>query len=235
VPTFGGLVNPAVEVGRIARAAGALYLLDATQAVGQFPVDVAELGCDLLTGTGRKFLRGPRGTGLLYARTGALDRLDPAVVEIGSATWDGERGFTWAEGAQRFETWERSGVNLVGFGAAVDQALELGLAAIAERAVGLGAGLRDRLAGLPKVTTHDQGSNRCAIVTITVGGVPAGDVQAALAAAGINVTTTVPDDDPLDTEERGLPALVRLSPHYYNTEAELDRAVEVIAGLGAGH
>ena len=126
VPTFGGLVNPAAEVGRIARAAGALYLLDATQAAGQFPLDVTELGCDLLTGTGRKFLRGPRGTGFLYVRTDALDRLEPAVVEIGSATWDGKRGYDWADGAQRFETWERSGVNLAGFGAAVEQALGAG-------------------------------------------------------------------------------------------------------------
>jgi selenocysteine lyase/cysteine desulfurase len=231
VPTFGGLVNPAAEVGRIARAAGALYLLDATQAAGQFPLDVTELGCDLLTGTGRKFLRGPRGTGFLYVRNDALDRLEPAMVEIGSATWDGGRGYTWAGGAQRFETWERSGVNVAGFGAAVEQALELGLDAIGERAAGLGARLRDQLAALPKVSTHDQGPTRCAIVTMTVAGVPAADVGAALAAAGVNVTLTVPDDDPLDTEERGLPALVRLSPHYYNTEAELDRAVEVVAGL----
>jgi selenocysteine lyase/cysteine desulfurase len=192
---------------------------------------VTELGCDLLTGTGRKFLRGPRGTGFLYVRTDALDRLEPAVVEIGSATWDGKRGYDWADGAQRFETWERSGVNLAGFGAAVEQALELGMDAIGERAVGLGARLREQLAALPKVRTHDQGNTRCAIVTITVDGVPAADVQAALAAAGVNVTLTVPDDDPLDTEERGLPALVRLSPHYYNTEAELDRAVEVVTGL----
>jgi selenocysteine lyase/cysteine desulfurase len=231
VPTFGGLVNPAAAVGRIARAAGALYLLDATQAAGQFPLDVTELGCDLLTGTGRKFLRGPRGTGFLYVRTDALDRLEPAVVEIGSATWDGKRGYRWADGAKRFETWERSGVNLAGFGAALEQALELGMDAIGERAVGLGARLRDQLAALPKVSTHDQGSTRCAIVTITVAGVPPEDVQAALAAAGVNVTLTVPDDEPLDTEERGLPALVRLSPHYYNTEAELDRATEVIAAV----
>ena len=231
VPTFGGLVNPAAEVGRIARAAGALYLVDATQAVGQFPVDVTEVGADLLTGTARKFLRGPRGTGFLYVRTEVLDRLDPAVVEIAAATWDGGRGFRWAEGARRFETWERSGVNLAGFGAAVDQALELGLDAIGARAVGLGARLRDQLAALPTVTTHDQGTDRCAIVTATVDGLPAEDAKAALAAAGINATVTVPADDPLDTEERGLPALLRLSPHYYNTEAELDRAVEVIAGL----
>jgi selenocysteine lyase/cysteine desulfurase len=231
VPTFGGLVNPAAEVGRVAREVGALYLLDGTQAVGQFPVDVTELGCDLLTGTGRKFLRGPRGTGFLYARAGVLERLDPAVVEIGSATWDGGTGYTWAAGAKRFETWERSGVILAGLAAAVEQALELGLDAIGERAAGLGTRLRGQLAALPRVSTHDQGRDPCAIVTITVEGVPAEAVKAELSAAGINVTTTTPADDPLDTEVRKLPELVRLSPHYYNTEAELDRAVEVVAGL----
>ena len=131
VPTAGGLVNPAAEVGRIARDADALFLLDATQAVGQFPIDVAALGCDMLTGTGRKFLRGPRGTGFLYAGPRAIDRLEPFVAEIRSATWDGGRSFTWADGARRFETWENSYVNVVGLGVAVRQALDLGLAEIA--------------------------------------------------------------------------------------------------------
>jgi selenocysteine lyase/cysteine desulfurase len=231
VPTYGGLINPAAEVGRIARAAGALYLLDGTQAAGQFPVDVTELGCDLFSGTGRKFLRGPRGTGFLYVRSEALDRLEPPVVEIGSATWDGKRGFEWQPGAERFETWERSAVTVLGLGAAVEQALELGMDAIGERAIGLGARLRDQLATLPKVSTYDQGVRQGAIVTAKVDGVASEDVMAALTAADINVTLTVPLDNPLDTEERGVHPLVRLSPHYYNTEAELDRAVEVIAAL----
>lgn len=231
VPTSGGLVNPAAEVGRIAREAGVLFLLDATQSVGQFPVDVDEIGCDLLTATGRKFLRGPRGTGFLWVRSAALDRLDPYVAEIASATWDGGRGFTWVDGARRFESWEVSYVNLIGLGAAVRQALDLGPDAIGRRALGLGAQLRERLDALPGVSTHDLGRDRCAIVTAKVDGVPTADVADALARSGINVTTTVAEHTQFDTEVRDVHPLVRLSPHYYNTDAELDRAIEVIATL----
>jgi selenocysteine lyase/cysteine desulfurase len=231
VPTSGGLVNPAAEVGRIARDAGVLYVLNATQSVGQFPVDVRAIGCDLLAATGRKFLRGPRGTGFLWVRAESLERLDPYVAEVRSATWDGRRGFTWVQGARRFETWENSYVNVVGLGAAVRQALDLGLDAIGERTMALGARLRRQLDALPGVSTHDLGRVRCAIVTARVDGMAAADVAAALAGAGINVTTTVPEDTQFDTEDRGVHPLVRLSPHYYNTNQELDRAVDAVAGL----
>jgi selenocysteine lyase/cysteine desulfurase len=231
VPTSGGLVNPAARIGRIAQQAGVPFLLDATQSVGQFPLDVEALGCDLLTGTGRKFLRGPRGTGFLWVRSSLLDRLDPFVIEIESATWDGKRGFTWVPGAHRFATWENSYLNVLGLGSAVRQALDLGLDTIGERARILGARLRAQLGGLPDVTAHDLGEVRCAIVTISVDGIPADAVQTALARAGINVTTTTPSHTQFDAEDRGLPSLVRLSPHYYNTEDELDRTVETVAAL----
>ncbi len=231
VPTSGGLVQPAAAVGRIARACGALYLLDATQSVGQFPVDVDEIGCDMLTGTGRKFLRGPRGTGFLWVRPAALDRLDPFVAEIGSATWDGRQGLTWAPGARRFATWEHSYVNVVGLGAAVRQALDLGLEEIGQRSAALGARLRGQLAGLPGVTTYDQGQTRCAIVTAKVDGLPAAQAAQALGRAGVNVSTTVPEHNPLDTRDGGVHPLIRFSPHYYNTEDEIDRAAELVSGL----
>jgi selenocysteine lyase/cysteine desulfurase len=233
VPTSGGLVQPAAQIGQIARACGALYLLDATQSAGQFPVDVDAVGCDMLTGTGRKFLRGPRGSGFLWVRTAALDRLDPFVAEIGSATWDGHQGFTWAPGARRFATWEHSYVNVLGLGAAVRQALDLGLGAIGQRAVALGARLRGQLAGLPGVTTHDLGQTRCAIVTAKIDGLEAEPAAAALRRAGVNVSTTVPKDNPLDTQDRAVHPLIRFSPHYYNTEDEIDRATELVAALAS--
>jgi selenocysteine lyase/cysteine desulfurase len=188
----------------------------------------------MLTGTGRKFLRGPRGTGFLWVRTASLDRLDPYVAEIGSATWDGQHGFTWASGARRFATWEHSYVNVLGLGAAVRQALDLGLEAIGRRAIALGARLRGQLAELPGVTVHDQGRNRCAIVTAKIANLAAEQAAEALSRAGVNVSTTVPEDNPLDTQDRGVHPLIRFSPHYYNTEDEVDRAAELVAALARG-
>ncbi len=231
VPTSGGLVQPAAEIGRVARGCGALFLLDATQSAGQFPVNVDAIGCDLLTGTGRKFLRGPRGTGFLWVRTATLARLDPYVAEISSTTWDGHQGFTWADGARRFGTWEQSYVNVLGLGAAVRQALDLGLDAIGQRAAALGTRLRDQLGDLPRVTTHDLGQTRCAIVTATIDGLPAEQAAEALGQAGVNVTTTVPGHTPFDAEDRGVHPLIRFSPHYYNTEDEIDRVTELVANL----
>jgi selenocysteine lyase/cysteine desulfurase len=161
-----------------------------------------------------------------------LHRLDPFVAEIGSATWDGHRGFTWADGARRFGSWEHSYVNILGLGAAVRQALDLGLDVIGQRAATLGARLRDQLSELPGVTTYDLGETRCAIVTAKIDGLSAEQAAQALGRAGVNVTITVPEDNPLDTEDRGVHPLIRFSPHYYNTEDEIDHVTELVAGLG---
>jgi selenocysteine lyase/cysteine desulfurase len=231
VPTAGGLVNPAADVGRLARDADVLYLLDATQAVGQFPINVSAIGCDMLTGTGRKFLRGPRGTGFLYVGPRALERLDPFVAEIRSATWDGGRSFTWVDGARRLETWENSYLNVVGLGAAVRQALDIGPDRIGRRSAALGARLRTDLAEIDGVTVHDLGREQCAIVTARVAGVDSGEVADALSRRGINVSTTVAEHNQFDSEVRDVHPLVRLSPHYYNTDAEIDQAVAAVAAL----
>ncbi len=230
IPTNGGLVNPAVEVGRIARRHGVLYLLDACQAVGQMPVDVAELGCDLLSGTGRKFLRGPRGTGFLYARRAVLERLEPVVIDHFSAPWTAPDRYTVRDDARRFETWENAYALRAGLGAAVDLALALGLERIRERAWRLADRLRTGLSAVPGVEVLDLGTVRSAIVSFRVAGREAADVVSAAAAERIAIGVSGPNSTLLDAGRRKLSVINRAAPHYFTTDDEVDRLVAFVRG-----
>jgi selenocysteine lyase/cysteine desulfurase len=228
IPTQGGLVNPAAAVGTVTRAAGVPYLLDACQAAGQLPIDVDALGCDFLSATGRKYLRGPRGTGMLYVRHEWLDRLDPPFLDVHAAQWAPGDEVVVRPDARRFESWERSVANQLGLGAAVDYALALGVDAIADRVVTLAASLRDQLAGVPGLTLHDRGVERCGIVTFTVDGVDLYELAASLRAQHINISVSTIDFARYDFEARGLTAVARASVHYYNTDDELTRLVDAV-------
>ncbi len=229
VPTNGGLVNPAAEVGARCRAHDVFYMLDACQSAGQLPLDVEELGCDALAATGRKYLRGPRGTGFLYVREQWIGRIEPPILDLLSAQWTAADRYEIRPDAHRFETWETSYAGRLGLGAAVDYALDIGVDAGWERLRSLAARLRDQLGGLERVTVHDQGEVRGGIVTFTVDGVGSMEVHAALEAAGVN--TSVTNEHHTHFDGRGLPALVRASVHYYNDVDELDRLVDVVASL----
>jgi cysteine desulfurase / selenocysteine lyase len=231
VPTSGGLVNPAAEVGRLARAAGALFLLDAIQSVGQMPLDVQQIGCDFLAATGRKYLRGPRGTGFLYVGRDRLDELHPAFVEVGGARWTAIDSYELTPGARRFETWEASYALQLGLGRAIDYALDAGVEATWRRVVELAAGLRARLAEIPGVTVRDLGATKCGIVTFTVDGADYAALRRELTARNVNVYLSTMSDTRLDLEPRGLELMVRASVHYFNTEAELDRFAALVAEL----
>jgi cysteine desulfurase/selenocysteine lyase len=231
VPTNGGLVNPAAAVGRVANAASIPYLLDACQSVGQLPVDVRDIGCDYLSVTGRKFLRGPRGTGLLYMRREVLETVEPAVLDLWGATWVAADRYEVRPDARRFELWEMNLAAKLGLQTAIDYAMTVGLDAIWERVQALGAGLRQRLAAIDGVTVHDLGAVQGAIVTFTVDGYAPEEVKAELRRAGINVSTVTPGSARLDMEGRGLIGLVRASVHYFNSEAELDACAAAVAAL----
>ena len=231
VPTNGGLVNPAAAIGRIARAHGILYLLDACQSVGQMPIDVAATGCDMLSATGRKYLRGPRGTGFLYVRRAVLDRLEPPFLDLQAATWVEPDRYAMRPDARRFENWERNVAGQFGLGAAVDYALGWGLADTAGRIEPLAAELRRRLSEIPGVSVRDRGRRPCGIVTFTVEGKPARDIVAAFRQRRINCHTSAPGSTRLDPRKRRLPDLVRASVHYYNTEEEVARFAAAVAAL----
>jgi len=232
VPTSGGLVNPAAEVGRVARESGVPFLLDACQSVGQLAVDVQAIGCDFLSTTGRKFLRGPRGTGFLYVSAERLGQLHPPVVDVRAADWVAIDEYRLQPDARRFETWEVSYACRLGLGRAIDYALDQGLDNIWARVRTLGESLRTQLAAVPGVTLRDLGATRCGIVTFTLAGWSAERVQSALATYGVNVDVSRVTDTRLDLEARGLDQMIRASVHYLNTEDELDRFCALIGELG---
>lgn len=234
VPSGNGLINPVEEVGRITRAADVPFLLDATQSAGQIPLDVHRIGCDMLCVTGRKFVRGPRGTGFLWVAEGMLDRLTPVQPDVRSTRWTPRDGLGWSPGARRFETFERNVAALLGLGAAMRQALELGVGQISARACGLAERLRTRLAEIDGVTVHDRGLRKGAIVTAGHDAVPADQLAAQLRAQRINLSTTWPPYPGTDSADSVRP-LLRFSPHHFNTEQEIDDVASALEGLLPGH
>lgn len=230
IPTNGGLINPAAEIGALTRATDIPYLLDACQSAGQVTLDVEAIGCDFLSATGRKYLRGPRGTGFLYARQEMIDRVGVDHPDHHGATWDRPDGYTLGTDARRFEYWEFSHAGWLGLGVAVDQALEIGSARIEATIKARAESLRSRLESAGH-TVYDLGADRGGIVTTNVAGHNAFDVKDHLRANGVNSSVTTPDSTLWDATDRELGDMVRLSVHYLTTEAELDAALEALGTI----
>lgn len=231
IPTYSGLINPVAAVGQVARDAGVPFLLDACQSVGQLEVNVENIGCDLLAAGGRKYLRGPRGTGFLWVRSTVLNQLFPSGLDNFSAQWLEPNKLELRPDARRFELFERSPALQLGLGAAADYALGLGMKEVEARVLALGAQLREKLSDVPSVTVQDRGELLGGIVTFTVQGHEAEAVAKALAREQINVSWTPQNFALRAFPQRGLSAVVRASVHYYNTDQELDTLTSAVAQL----
>ena len=233
VPTNGGLVNPAEEVGAIAREAGVPYLLDACQSAGQLPLDVEKIDCDFLSATGRKYLRGPRGTGFLYVRKSSLGLLEPPFIDLHAATWTEPDAYELKPDSRRFENWEGYVAGKIALGVAVEYALRWGVENTWRRIKDLAASLRRELDDIPGITVHDAGRVKGGIVTFAHQTIDADRIRSWLSTLNINVWTSTREYALLDAEVRKLPKLVRASVHYYNSEEEIGRlafAVRSIVG-----
>ncbi|MGW4649097.1 aminotransferase class V-fold PLP-dependent enzyme [Kitasatospora sp. NPDC004289] len=232
VPTNSGLVQPVAEIGRHCRELDLLYLVDACQSVGQYEIDVEAIGCDLLTATCRKFLRGPRGSGFLYVSDRVLDAgYEPLFIDMYGARWTAPGAYRPVETAARFEEWEFPYATVLGCAAAVRYALRVGPAAIARRTPALAGRLRERLADVPGVRLLDRGPSPAALVTFGIDGWQALPFKAAIDGRGINSALSYREFAQFDFADKGVEWCLRLSPHYYNTEDEVDAVAATIAEL----
>ncbi len=222
VPTYNGLVNPVNEIGQIASDYQVPFLVDACQSAGQMPLDVVQMGCDALSATGRKFLRGPRGTGFLYIREQSLDRFPPSILDLHSATWVEQDRYEMQRGARRYELFEANIAARIGLGVAVDYARSLGLREIYSRIRYLADRLRELLNEIDGVTVRDKGMEKCGIVTFSIDGTDAENFQQLMRQKNINIGVSKRSCALLDFDEWGVQSLIRSPVHYYNTEDEIE-------------
>ncbi|MFE7457737.1 aminotransferase class V-fold PLP-dependent enzyme [Streptomyces sp. NPDC057554] len=236
IPTNSGLVSPIAEIGRHCRELDLLYLVDACQSVGQYPLDVEEIGCDLLTATCRKFLRGPRGSGFLYVSDRVLRiGYEPLFIDMHGARWTAPGEYRPVGTAARFEEWEFPYATVLGSAAATRYAREVGLEAIAHRTPALAARLRDRLETVPGVRLLDRGPQLAALVTFAVDGAwQPQPFKEALDARKINSALSFREFAQFDFGDKDVDWCLRLSPHYYNTEEEVAHVADAVAEIVGG-
>ena len=231
VPTNSGLVNPVEAIGKIARKHDILYLVDACQSVGQMPLDVEKIQCDILSATARKYLRGPRGVGFLYVRASAMEGLHPPVIDMTAATLDSPTQYTLNPTARRFENWENNYAAKLGLGACVDYALEIGLDNIQTRIDELATYIRNQLNEIQGVQTHTINPNQCGIVSFHIKGHESLDLKKTIVSKGVNVSCTTPSSTLIDATKNNLPNLVRASVHYFNDMQEIDKLLSIIRNI----
>ncbi|WP_259783026.1 aminotransferase class V-fold PLP-dependent enzyme [Aestuariispira ectoiniformans] len=231
IPTNSGLVNPAAAIGAVATKYNIPYLLDACQSVGQLPIDVAEIGCTMLSTTGRKYIRGPRGTGFLWVREDWIERLEPPLLDNHAAPWVSVDRYEIRKDARRFENWESNFAGKIALGRALAYMTDLGMENIWARIKLLSGTLRAELSNLPGVTVWDPGQEKCGLITFTKDGREPKDIRDRLRASNINVSVSTTQLTRTEQRDHAVDATARASVHYYNTQAEIERFVEAIRHL----
>lgn len=231
-----GLVVDAQAIGSTIRSAGssAWYLLDACQSVGQIPLDLATLQADFLTATGRKFLRGPRGTGFLAVSPRVLNELEPFPIDMFGVDWDGATGYQLHPTAARFQSFETSYASVLGLGAAIDYALEFGLTEIQASLTTSADNLRALLSRIPGVRVADRGKLRSAIVVFAVPGDDPWPLVRLLRERNVIVTAVTRPTNPIDIDGYGATCLLRASPHVFTTSDDCQHLADEIATIVSG-
>jgi selenocysteine lyase/cysteine desulfurase len=227
IPTNSGLIQPVAAIGEFCEQQDILYLVDGCQSAGQLELDMQQIKCDFFSVTMRKFMRGPRGAGYLYVSDKVLEKnLEPLFVDLRGASWTAPNEYELGHSAKRFELWEKPYALMLGSKAANEYALDIGMAKIEERVKFLAHKLRADINELGSFRVLDEGPELGGIVTITAENLQAKQVKHVLDAANINVAISPLEAALIDFQDKRVDWAIRISPHYYNTEQEIELLLE---------
>ena len=224
-----GTVNPVAEIARRAHEVGALVVVDASQAVPQFPVDVAALGADLVAFTGHKMV-GPTGVGVLWGRTEVLEQLPPFLGGGEMIETVTMQRSTYAGLPQRFEAGTPPIVEAVGLGAAVDYLTALGMDAVAAHEQKVTAYALAQLRDVPglRILGPTEPVDRGGAISFDLAGVHPHDVSQVLDSRGVAVRAGHHCARPAHARF-GVQSSTRASFYLYTTLAEIDALVDGLA------
>lgn len=234
IPTNSGLVQPVDDIAKVLNEYHAVnpktwYILDACQSAGQIKLDVKKLACDFLSMTGRKYLRGPRGTGILFISNEALSQgLEPLFIDMRGAEWIEKSEYKQQADAKRFEDWEFAYATVVGTRAAIEYCLNIGEDKIRKQVRLLADFTRQKLSELDEVTVLDRGLEKGGLVTFHIKGQEPKNILDQLSKQNINVVASYRAYGLLDFDEKGVQWALRASPHYYNTPVEIEYFIDAL-------
>ena len=229
MPTHVGTVTDAFEIARLVSGSQAIFALDIAQTVGQMPVDVRAIGCHVAFAPGRKFVRAPRGTALLYVQQALADQLIPLTPSFGTEFDEGARRFALAPGLRRFDQYESAFAVRLGLGVAVRHAMQIGLGQIAETVVQRSREVSELLSSFDGISLVG-GLDSRGIVSFVHASLHPNEIRARLASDGVNVWVNTPVGTPRDERPHTLPS-VRVSPHYVTTDDDVSKLHAALARL----
>jgi cysteine desulfurase/selenocysteine lyase len=223
-----GTINPVEEIVHRAHEAGAVVIIDGSQAVPQIPVDVRALDADFYAWTGHKAY-GPTGIGVLHGRRELLERMPPFIGGGHMIRTVGETESTWADLPWKFEAGTSQIAEAIGLGAAVDWIRSLGIRQIRAHERALVADALARLSEVPGLTLHGppDAADRGALVSFVLDGAHPHDVGEILGREGVCVRTGHHCTQPL-MRRLGATATTRASYAAHNSTADTDRLIEAI-------
>jgi cysteine desulfurase / selenocysteine lyase len=191
LPVFCGVPQPVAEIGKLLADTPALYAVNATQSVGQLPVDVKAFCCDFLFGTSRKWLRGPRGLGFLYVNQPLIGKLRPTNMGYPAGRWIDCEEYEIASGIDRLHLGDYPYALLAGLTESVRYARSIGIENIAERNRKLGGQCRQALSQVPGLQLYDSTQGLTGTVPFNLRGVGALGTVKGLLKEGIVTCVTV--------------------------------------------